>query len=131
MEKYFNIRYEFDKLEVHRSIEKQLKKDVPGYICVADGNILTTMQRDPDYNKMVEESIFSICDSSWVPKTEHLINSNGVWLKQGSKEELEDVIGQYLIQIKREDNSIACKSMKDKLSYNNIAKTIINVANRE
>lgn len=80
---------------------------------------------------MVEESIFSICDSSWVPKTEHLINSNGVWLKQESKEELEDVIGQYLIQIKREDNSIACKSMKDKLSYNNIAKTIINVANRE
>lgn len=63
--------------------------------------------------------------------TEHLINSNGVWLKQGSKEELKDVIGQYLIQIKREDNSIACKSMKDKLSYNNIAKTIINVANRE
>ena len=68
MEKYFNIRYEFDKQEVHRSIEKQLKKDVPGYICVADGNILTTVQRDPDYCRVVEESMFSICDSSWVPK---------------------------------------------------------------
>lgn len=68
MEKYFNIRYEFDKQEVHRSIERQLQQKTPGYICVADGNILTTVQRNPEYSKVIDESMFSICDSSWAPK---------------------------------------------------------------
>lgn len=68
MEKYFDIRYEFDKEQVHHSIARQIEEKKPCYICVADGNILTTVQRDPNYCKVIEEGIFSICDSSWVPK---------------------------------------------------------------
>ncbi len=60
---YFNINYEFDKKEVHRRIGEEQK----GYICVADGVVMNTANRDPEYLKVVNGSLFSICDSSWVP----------------------------------------------------------------
>lgn len=63
MNTYFNINYEFDKQEVHRRIEEAEK----GYICVADGVVMNTANRDPEYLKVVNDSLFSICDSSWVP----------------------------------------------------------------
>lgn len=63
MNKYFNINYEFDKDVVHREIEARQK----GYICVADGVVLNTANRTPEYLSVVNGSMFSICDSSWVP----------------------------------------------------------------
>lgn len=63
MKTYFNINYEFDKTQVHRAIEEREK----GYICVADGVVLSTANRNPDYLSVVNGSMFSICDSSWVP----------------------------------------------------------------
>lgn len=41
MERYFDIRYEFDVPTVHKSIGEHATTGKPGYICVADGNILT------------------------------------------------------------------------------------------
>lgn len=63
MNTYFNINYEFDKQQVHRAIENAQK----GYICVADGVVMNTANRNPEYLKVVNGSMFSICDSSWVP----------------------------------------------------------------
>lgn len=63
MKTYFNINYEFNKAEVHRAIDVAQK----GYICVADGVVMNTANRDPEYLKVVNGSLFSICDSSWVP----------------------------------------------------------------
>lgn len=63
MNTYFKINYEFDKKEVHSAIESASK----GYICVADGVVMNTANRNPDYLKVVNGSMFSICDSSWVP----------------------------------------------------------------
>lgn len=48
MEKYFNIRYEFDKHAVFQAIDEALLLKKPGYICVSDGVILATVNRDPD-----------------------------------------------------------------------------------
>ena len=63
MEKFFNINYEFDKQEVRRIIN-----DIPkGYICVADGVVMNTANRDKEYLDVVNGGLFSICDSSWVP----------------------------------------------------------------
>lgn len=67
MEKYFDIRYEFDVPTVHKSIEEQVASGKPGYICAADGNILAMVHKDNDYRKVINGSMFSICDSSWVP----------------------------------------------------------------
>lgn len=67
MEKYFNIRYEFDKRNVHERIAQQLQSRRPGYICVADGVILNIVNRNEDYRKVVDNSMFALCDSSYVP----------------------------------------------------------------
>lgn len=67
MEKFFNINYEFNKTNVFSYINQQLEMSIPGYICVADGVILNTANRKPDYLEVVNSSMFSICDSSYVP----------------------------------------------------------------
>lgn len=63
MHNYFNINYEFDRQAVHKAIEEAQK----GFICVADGVVLSMSYRNADYLKVVNGSLFSICDSSWVP----------------------------------------------------------------
>ena len=67
METYFNIRYEMDKQAVWRVIDDQLSRNQPGYICVADGVILNIANRDANYRKVINVSLFSVCDSSYVP----------------------------------------------------------------
>ena len=58
MNTYFNINYEFDKQRVHRAIEEAQK----GYICVADGVVMNTANRHPEYLNVVNGSMFSICE---------------------------------------------------------------------
>lgn len=67
MIEYFGIRYEFDIPSIHRTIEEYVEQGKPGYICVADGNILSITQKNKEYKDIINGSIFSICDSSWVP----------------------------------------------------------------
>jgi len=67
MNTYFNINYEFDRSTIWKKIDEQLQKEEPCYICVADGNILQMVHKDLEYRKIVNASLFSICDSSWVP----------------------------------------------------------------
>lgn len=67
MKEYFNIRYEFDRDEVMRSIERRLSEPGSDYICVADGVILEHANTDRAYNGVVNGGMFSICDSSYVP----------------------------------------------------------------
>lgn len=67
MEKYFNIRYEFDKKLVWERIDQQIASAVPGYVCVADGVVVDHVQRYPDYRRTVDNGMFAICDSGWVP----------------------------------------------------------------
>ena len=67
MEKYFNIRYEFDRGKVEKAIASAIGNSSHGYICVADGVILDRVNRDPEYCKVVDGAMFSICDSSYVP----------------------------------------------------------------
>lgn len=67
MKSYFNIRYEMDRGRVHDAIAEQLTKPGSDYICVADGTILTVVNKDKDYREVVNGGMFSICDSSYVP----------------------------------------------------------------
>lgn len=67
MENYFNIRYEFDKQSVFRAIDEALLLGTPGYICVSDGVILATVNKDVEYRKVVDGAMFSVCDSGYVP----------------------------------------------------------------
>lgn len=65
---YFNINYEPLKEKVYDAIDGALAQGgKPGYICVADGNILTMVHKNPEYRAVVNGSMCSIVDSSWVP----------------------------------------------------------------
>ena len=67
MEKFFDIRYEFDKKHVWDCIDRQVASGQPDYICVADGVVVNHVQRSPVYQETVNHGMFAICDSGWVP----------------------------------------------------------------
>ncbi len=67
MNTYFNIRYEFDKNQIHNAIAVRLSQPGSDYICVADGVILNNANRNNAYLDVVNGGMFSICDSSFVP----------------------------------------------------------------
>ena len=67
MEKFFDIRYEFDKKHVWDCIDRQIASGEPDYICVADGVVVNHVQRSPVYQETVNHGMFAICDSGWVP----------------------------------------------------------------
>lgn len=67
MKTYFNIRYEFDRQAVHKAIDSRLSRPGADYISVADGVILETANRVPEYLDVVNSGMFAICDSSYVP----------------------------------------------------------------
>lgn len=67
METYFKINYEFDKQHVDDAIAQRVADGIADYICVADGVILNTANRKPDYLKVINGGMFAICDSGFVP----------------------------------------------------------------
>ena len=67
MNTYFNIRYEFDKKLVWNRIASQVKAEKSDYICVADGVVLNIANRKPEYLRVINGGMFSICDSGYVP----------------------------------------------------------------
>lgn len=64
---YFKIEYELDKGEVLSRIDHQVNNGRATYVCVADGVILNLANQRPDYLKVINGSLFSVCDSSYVP----------------------------------------------------------------
>lgn len=67
MERFFKIRYEFDRRKVHEAIGRRLEEAGSDYICVADGVIMNIANRHEQYLEVVNGGMFSICDSSYVP----------------------------------------------------------------
>ena len=68
MRTYFNINYEPDRANALSLIDKHsCSTDKAEYVCVADGNILAMVHRDSEYRTIINDSMFSIVDSSWVP----------------------------------------------------------------
>ena len=67
MSTYFQIDYELSPGQALERIAAQCRTSPARYVCVADGNVLVQVHRDPDYRRIVQGALFSICDSSWVP----------------------------------------------------------------
>ena len=67
LEKYFNVRYEFDRQVVLDTIDRFVEDGKKGYICVADGVTLATSQNYPLLRDVLENSVLNTCDSGWVP----------------------------------------------------------------
>ncbi len=70
MPEYFHIPYEFSRDKALERIDAccaRRDKSGAAYVCVADGNVLVQVHRNPEYRAVVQGAMFSICDSSWVP----------------------------------------------------------------
>lgn len=91
MDRFFKIKYEFDREAVHRLIEERMGREGSDYICVADGVIANIAHRLPEYRDVVNGGMFAICDSSYVPMYIRLIHGKKYQQYCGSQI-FEDVI---------------------------------------
>ena len=64
---YFRIDFETDVESVKVAVDESLEKNIPGFIAVCDGNILSMVQKDEAYRSVIDNSMFAIMDSSWIP----------------------------------------------------------------
>lgn len=67
IERYFGINFNPIPNAVLDDIDKAVNDGKAGYVCVVDGNILAMTHKDSDYLEVIDGSMFSIMDSSWIP----------------------------------------------------------------
>lgn len=61
---YFNVNIEFDKKIIHDKINETINSTKKGYICVIDGNVLATANKNFDYKEIINNSLINLCDGS-------------------------------------------------------------------
>lgn len=64
MEKYFDVRFLFDKQRIYKTIEDCSCKGKKGYVCVIDGNVLAESFKNKGYREILNKSTFNLCDGS-------------------------------------------------------------------
>lgn len=64
MQKYFNVRLEFDHVRIHNTIKQKIKSGGKGYICMVDSNVLTIAQKDKEYRLVLNQAMVNACDGS-------------------------------------------------------------------
>lgn len=67
MKKYFGINFVFDHHRVDEIIERCIRENRTGYVCALDGNNFSTAQRLSEHLEVINNSIVSNCDSTWLP----------------------------------------------------------------
>jgi N-acetylglucosaminyldiphosphoundecaprenol N-acetyl-beta-D-mannosaminyltransferase len=67
MERYFNIKFEFDQEKVDQVILNHIANQKPGYVCSLDLNNLTVGNLNSEHLNVLNKSIVNNCDSAWVP----------------------------------------------------------------
>lgn len=116
MPTYFNINYEFDKNKIISEIDSCLDNKNVNYICVADGVILNTANRNPDYLKVINGGMFSICDSGFVPL--YIKKLHGIRYQQyAGTDFFKDIVssGKYRMFFLGSSNEVL-QALKSKLS---------------
>ena len=84
----------------------------------------------PFHHTTLIEDAVAVCTPIINRKTgtsEHLINGNGVWVKDGTKDELKEALLQLLNPSKEQQNQIvhSCEKTKQTISYHTIAKKLL------
>jgi len=72
--KYFNIKLEFDKTHVHKTIQETIQRKGKGYVCSIESNNLTVANTNPAFLAVVNEALINICDGSVIAKILGLIH---------------------------------------------------------
>jgi N-acetylglucosaminyldiphosphoundecaprenol N-acetyl-beta-D-mannosaminyltransferase len=64
MNKYFNIFLEFDRKICFEAIGNAIIEKTKGYVCVVDGNVLATANKNKEYREIINGGLVNICDGS-------------------------------------------------------------------
>lgn len=65
---YFNVRLEFDRDKLDRTIFEAIEKGIPGYSCSVESNNLTVANRNPEFLKVLNGALINNCDGSILAK---------------------------------------------------------------
>lgn len=68
MKKYFNVKLEFNKEVVDKTIQSAIENKSKGYVCSIESNNLTIANLVPEFNKVVNNALVNICDGSNLAK---------------------------------------------------------------
>ena len=82
MEKYFNIKFDFNKERLENTIENK-SKNGKGYCCFVDLNSLTHSYYDLEFRKILNSALVNSCDGSYIARVASKIY----------KKKLEEYIG--------------------------------------
>lgn len=74
MDKYFNVKLEFDKLKVDRTIQNTIEQKGKGYVCSVEGNIISLANINADFNSIVNNAIINICDGRSIAMLASLVH---------------------------------------------------------
>ena len=65
--KYFKFPITFGRKSVDNNIQLGTKLNNASYICLIDINVLATTYYDDNYKNIIENSLFNLCDGSFLP----------------------------------------------------------------
>ena len=66
--KYFNVRIEFDKDKLDKTIFDAIEKGIPGYSCSVESNNLTVANQNPEFLDVLNGALVNNCDGSILAK---------------------------------------------------------------
>ena len=66
--RYFNVRLEFDKEKLDKTIFDAIENDRVGYVCSVESNNLTVANTNPDFLKVLNGALVNNCDGSVLAK---------------------------------------------------------------
>lgn len=91
MEKYFGINFMFNRLDIHKLINKQILEKQTSYVCVVDGNVVAHSFKNPEYNKVLNNSLLNLCDGSSIALIAGLIHNRKLEVYTGP-----EIFSKYL-----------------------------------
>jgi N-acetylglucosaminyldiphosphoundecaprenol N-acetyl-beta-D-mannosaminyltransferase len=120
MENYFGINFMFNRLEIHKLINKQISIKQKGYVCVVDGNVVTHSFKYPKFNEILNNSMLNLCDGSSIALLAGLIHNKKLSAYTGP-----EIFSKYLKENYRQcfigntpENLSKIKSKMISLDYN-------------
>lgn len=66
--RYFNVRLEFDKEKLDKTIFDAIENDKVGYVCSVESNNLTVANKNPEFLKVLNGALVNNCDGSVLAK---------------------------------------------------------------
>lgn len=62
----FNIHLEFNREKLFHDIDTRIADGKPGYICVCDSSVVTRVQYQEEYRKVINGAFMNTCDGSMI-----------------------------------------------------------------